>query len=132
MQKRAKNSSVVTLIGAIIFLLMAVYLIVDGMISPMRLTVDGYETSAYLWELANYPEQFKLIMTLIMMFIVFGIVGLVISRKIKKGATIFQGVTLIILGIFSLLLIGGIFYIIGGIFALLSQEKGKEIPTTNM
>lgn len=132
MQKRAKISRVVTLVGAIIFLLMDVYLIVDGMISPVRLIVDGVERSVYLWELVNYPEQFKLIATLIIMFFVFGIVGLVISRKIKRGATTFQGVTLIILGMLSLFLIGGIFYIIGGIFALLSQEKGKEIPTINM
>ncbi|WP_147536190.1 hypothetical protein [Bacillus marasmi] len=132
MQKRAKISRVVTLVGAIIFLLMAVYLIVDGMISPVRLIVDGVERSVYLWELVNYPEQFKLIATLIIMFFVFGIVGLFISRKIKRGATTFQGVTLIILGMISLFLIGGIFYIIGGIFALLSQEKGKEIPTINM
>jgi hypothetical protein len=52
-----------------------------------------------------------------------------VQDKSQKKATTLQGV---ILGIFMILLMDGIFYVIAGIQTLLARNQNKEVPTSIM
>lgn len=131
MNKHAKLSRKLTLIGAIIYFLLAAYFIVIGMIAPIQININGHLTSAYLWEFSKYPGPLSLWVSFILAFIVFGVVGMVCRKKVVKKATTVQGVLLIIIGTLSLVFVAGIFYLISGIQTLLARGNDAEIPTSN-
>lgn len=130
MNKHASLSSILTVIGSVIYLLLAVFFFTIGMISPIHITINDYETNAYLWEFAKYPGPLSLWVVFILGFLILGIVGIVFSRRVKKKATTVQGVLLIIFGLFTLFFVAGILYLIAGIQTLLAREYGNrnEIP----
>ena len=84
MKKHAAISSILTLIGAIIFLGLAILLFATGMISPIRFIFDGYHESAYLYEYTQYPGQLSGYVCLIFMFLILGAVGIIVSIRVKK------------------------------------------------
>lgn len=115
MNKHAKLSRKLTLIGAIIYFLLAAYFFIIGMIAPIEITINGHQTNAYLWEFAKYPGPLSLWISFIVAFIVFGVVGVVCRKKVSQKATTIQGVQLIIIGTLSLVFVAGILYLISGI-----------------
>ena len=127
MNKHAVLSSKLTLIGSIIYLLIGAVSLSQGLIGPIHFTTKGYQTSAYLWEFSQYPVELSLWAAMVLALLVFGVVGIIFSKKVKKKGTTAQGVILIIIGLFSLLTIAGILFFISGIQTLLSRKKGKEI-----
>ena len=130
MNKHVALSSILTLIGSIIYLLLAALFFTVGMITPIHITINDYETSAYLWEFAKYPGPLSLWVAFILVFLIFGIVGIVFSRKVKKKATTLQGVLLILFGFFTLLFVAGILYFIAGIQTLLARDNGNRNEIT--
>lgn len=132
MRKHAVRSSILTLIGSILFLIIAALFFTAGMISPLTLTINDYQVRAYLWEFAKYPGPLSLWLSFIFVFVLLALIGIVFSRKVKKRATTSQGVILIIIGIFSLFLGAGIFYLIGGIQALLARGNDQDISSSQM
>ncbi len=129
MNKHAAFSRIVTLIGSGIYMMWAAILVIGGMVAPLHITINDRETVAYLWEFAKYPGPLSFWAMFILGFVILAAVGIICSKKVKKKATTGQGVTLIIIGVATIFLMAGIFYLIGGIQTLLARDEDANNQT---
>jgi hypothetical protein len=126
--KYTYTASLLTLIGGILYLVVAAILFIIGMATPIEITINGSYTRAYLWEFAAYPGPLSLWVAFIAVPLIMGIIGLVINRKIKKNATKTQGVTLLVIGILTIVTGIAFLYIIAGVQTLLAS-KAENVTT---
>jgi hypothetical protein len=121
--KNLKRARLFSRIGGFIIVGVTVILILFGMIRPFNITYNDQHYYLTLWQMVEYTSVFPYMIGRILGFIMLGIVGLLIGKKLKTKATNTLGISLMILGLFTFPILGaGVFYFIAGIQTLLAKK----------
>ncbi|MBY7142367.1 hypothetical protein KFZ56_04510 [Virgibacillus sp. NKC19-3] len=121
--KNAKTAKTLTKIGGFMCLIVSVFMLVLSMFTPIEVTINDTYTRGTLWELSAYPAALSFWLGVIIALMIFGIIGLLISKKVQQKATTTQGWILIIIGFPSFMAMGaGILFIIAGVQTFLAKK----------
>jgi len=128
MNRNAVLASKLAKIAGILYLFFGLSFLIVSWFSPVEVTLNDYESRGTIYELASEPGPFIFLLILISIPIIFGIIGLIISSKVKQRPSKLQAIMMIVIGVMSAFFLVGILFIVAGIQTLLAK---KELEMTN-
>ncbi|CAM2363728.1 DUF4064 domain-containing protein [Listeria seeligeri] len=114
-----KTEKILTITGAILFMLMGLGILLIGSFTPVQFNINGDYYTATYWEVASISMGgFWLWTVFFGVPLMIGIMGLICWIFMKKQPKKGWGIVLIIMGVISFFSLVGVLYLVAGIMFL--------------
>ncbi|MDT0000743.1 DUF4064 domain-containing protein [Listeria cossartiae subsp. cayugensis] len=129
-----KTEKILITIGAIIFMLMGLGILLIGSFTPIEFNINGDYFTATYWEVANISMGGFWLWTIFWVIpCVIGLMGMICWFSLKKTPKKSWGVVLIVMGVISIFSLAGILYLVAGIMVINSKYwREKKVMSAGL
>ena len=120
--KNAIAASKLAKIAGILYILIAVCMVTLSMLTSIEFSINGNYSKASLWDFPTHSGVLSMYLGLAFLPFIIGVIGIVVSNKVKQGVTATQAGFLLVAGFLTMIIGVGFLFIIAGIQVLLARK----------